>query len=89
MSRMSGSPISGTESGRRQPFREWKMVWVGVRHKHYANGRAGQLSVDGREVAVVVGPRVDDHNHRAGVDDPGVGAWTRVRPRIGRHHARD
>ncbi len=73
----------------RQAFGEGQVVRMRVRDQHHADGSRPEAFVDGGEVVVVVGTRIDDDRHRPSVDDPGVGARPGVGTRVGRHHALD
>ena len=72
-----------------ETLRERKVVGVRVRDQDDADGFAGEALVERREMGVVVGAGVDHRDHRARLDDPGVGAGPRVRPRIRGHDAGD
>ena len=67
----------------RKPLRERKVIWMPVRDEHHADRLARQPLVQRGEMCVVVGTRVDDHDHRARPHDPrvraGPGVWTGVR----------
>jgi hypothetical protein len=58
------------------------MVRVGMRNEHDADGRSPEVPVDRRQVVLVIWTGIDDRHHRSGVDDPGVGARSRIRARI-------
>ena len=69
-------------------------VLAGARGHHALFGRtpkrgSGLDADDGVDVWREVGTRVDHNHDRAGLDDPGVGAWPGVRPRVRRQDAMD
>ena len=68
----------------RKPLGEGKMVRMRVRDEHNADRLARQAFVESGEVCVVIGTRIDDHDHRAGSDDPCVGSRPGVRTGVGR-----
>ena len=84
-----GIPLDRRVMGSREAICQRKVVRMGMRDEHYADSCACELSVDSRQVAVVIRARVDDDRNRAGVEDPGVCARPGVRPRVGRHDARN
>jgi hypothetical protein len=65
------------------------MVRMAMRYEHDADRRAGDPHVEGVEVAVVVGTRVDHRDDWTGVDDPGVRPGSGVRAGIGRDDPAD
>src|SRR5437879_13148629 len=67
---------------RGKSLREREMVGVSVRNEDDTHCPPPEPPVEGFEMSVIVGPRIDHRHHRARVDDPGVGARPRVRPRV-------
>ena len=73
----------------RKPLRERKVIWMPVRDEHHPDRLARQPLVQRREMFILVGTRVDDHDHRARPHDPRVGARPGVWTGVGRNDPGD
>ena len=73
----------------REPLGEGQVVGMAMGDEHDADRLARQALVQGGKMRVVVGTRVDDHDHRAGPDDPGVGPRPGIRSGVRGNDPRD